>query len=172
MYMNPKSFSFRRTWLEAVNKITDAALRAEIISTVVNYGLTGELAESSSDVVNAMAALIISQIPRKRAPRQQEQTESDTAPSAMPEPEPTSPVSSDAPSASATVAELESESAVADTRPVRYKVFHPALGNRVLDYEEYPGADNTAARAELSRRIAALERDYITRKLDAVSLGV
>ena len=161
MYMNPKSFSFRRTWLEAVNKITDAALRAEIISTVVNYGLTGELAESSSDVVNAMAALIISQIPRKRAPRQQEQTESDTAPAAMPEP---APVSSDAPSVQATVS--GTESAAAD------KVFHPALGNRVLDYEEYPGADNTAARAELSRRIAALERDYITRKLDAVSLGV
>ncbi len=167
MYMNPKSFSFRRTWLEAVNKITDAALRAEIIATVVNYGLTGELAESSSDVVNAMAALIISQIPRKRAPRQQEQTESDTAPAAMPEP---APVSSDAPSVQATVS--GTESAAADTRPVRYKVFHPALGNRVLDYEEYPGADNTAARAELSRRIAALERDYITRKLDAVSLGV
>lgn len=58
------SFSFHRKWLDAINMIEDAAIRAEIISTVVNYGLTGELVRSESDVVNAMAALIISQISR------------------------------------------------------------------------------------------------------------
>lgn len=60
------SFSFRRSWLDAINMINDAALRAEITAAVVNYGLTGELTPSDSDIVNAIVTLIISQIPRKR----------------------------------------------------------------------------------------------------------
>ena len=47
------SFSFRRSWLDAINMINDAALRAEITAAVVNYGLTGELTPSDSDIVNA-----------------------------------------------------------------------------------------------------------------------
>lgn len=54
-----KSFSFRRKWMEAINKIEDVALRAEITMAVVTYGLTGEMPCSESDVVNAMVTLII-----------------------------------------------------------------------------------------------------------------
>ena len=72
-----KSFSFRRSWLDAINLIEDETLRAEITLIVVNYGLTGELTESSSDVVNAMVALIVSQITR-RQPHPTSDTDSKT----------------------------------------------------------------------------------------------
>ncbi len=66
MTATKKSFSFRRQWLDAINIISDEKLRREIISIIVNYGFTGQLTTSASDVVNAMVSLIISQIPRKR----------------------------------------------------------------------------------------------------------
>ena len=62
-----KSFSFRRKWLDAINLIEDAAIRAEITLAVIEYALNGTPVSSESDVVQAMAALIISQMPKRRA---------------------------------------------------------------------------------------------------------
>lgn len=68
--MTNSKFSFRHAWLDAINQIKNAAIRAEITHAVVHYGLTGERLATKSDVVDAMLSLIIAQIPKKRAPRQ------------------------------------------------------------------------------------------------------